>query len=230
MSTIPVWQTLSEAFELVHQRLALFLEALWIPALILVLLQVLFLVGVRDPQSSVHFIFDIASVLIFAWMMNVSCRIAITDEPGNRAWTRRETWTAIWLIVLGFVISVCSALPSGLIFGALYFINPLLAFIAAGITFMLLHLYLSARFVLVFPATAMGDKASFREAWELTAGNGWRVLVLMVLVPFMYCLIAMILAILLPERLFIALLSIVGVFFALVGVVAVSLAYKKLKF
>lgn len=227
--TIPVWQTLSDAFSFVHQKITLFLSALLIPSLILVAVQLIFLFLVSDPQSPIHFVFDLVSLMVFAWMMNVCCRIAITESAGKLAWTSCETWTALWLVGLSFVVSVLAALPALALFAALSFITPMVGMIAGLICFSILHFYLFARFILVFPATAMGDKASFREAWEMSKGNGWRLVVLFGLVPFIYCLVAMVLGILLPVRLFIALLSIVGIFFALVGVVAVALSYKRLK-
>jgi hypothetical protein len=52
------------------------------------------------------------------------------------------------------------------------------AWIAEGV-----GMYVFARFALVFPATAIGEKTSFGEAWQSTRGNGWRMLVVVGAVP-----------------------------------------------
>jgi hypothetical protein len=122
-----------------------------------------------------------------------------------------------------------SAFPALILYIVLVNVDPIVATILAVIAFLLLHLYLFARFVLVFPATAMGDPMSFRDAWEISAGNGWRLVILFALIPLLYMLVAMGLIALLPIQLFAVVLSIIGIFFMLVGVVAVSLAYKTLK-
>jgi hypothetical protein len=204
------------------------MKALIFPVLILITIQALGLLAI-DPFSPVHWLVNFACLLVFAWMMNVCCRIAITNMPGNAGWTASETWSAVWLVCLNFVIGILAGLPAFAVFTVMLMIAPLFALPVAGLVFLLLDVYLFARFILVFPATAMGDKASFREAWEMSDGNGWRLVLLFALIPFLYTLVAFFLGLLLPIQIFFALLLIVGVFFSLVGVVAVALAYKKLR-
>lgn len=228
---IPVWKTLSDAFIFVADHLGMLFNALIIPLILFVAIEFgfLFLAVSSTEPSPALFLKGLAEILIYAWMINVSCRVVITQTRGSSRWTAAETWTAIWLLCLTFVITLLSGAVAFAIFAVLSFISAPLGMIAAGITFMILHVYLFARFILVFPATAMGDKASFREAWEMSAGNGWRLVFLFFLVPFLYFLVGGILHLLLPIPLFLAILAIIGIFFILVGVVAVSLAYKYLK-
>jgi hypothetical protein len=227
--SLPVWQTLSDAFEFVYHRFGLFVQALILPLICLALVQGLSLFFPLRLQPFAGLLVYLANLMIFAWMMNVCCRLAITQVAGPGRWTSAETWTALWLFALTFVLTLLAAIPA---FGAYLFIsafNSILGLPAAVLTFLILHLYLFSRFVLVFPATAMGDKASFREAWELSEGNGWRLVLLFALVPFLYGLVALILFTLLPVPLFMVLLLTLWLLFALVGVVAVAMAYKQLK-
>jgi hypothetical protein len=227
-TTIPVWQTLSDAFSFVCDSLGLFMKALIIPVVILIAIQALGLLAI-DPYSSVHWLVNFVSLLIFAWMMNICCRLVITGLPGKTAWTASETWSAVWLISLNFIIGLLAALPAFAVFTVMLMLAPLFALPLAAIVFLILDVYLFARFILVFPATAMGDKASFREAWEMSEGNGWRLVILFALIPFLYSLVAFFLGILLPVQIFFAFLLIIGVFFSLLGIVAVAMAYKKLR-
>lgn len=225
--SIPVWQTLSDAFVFVAHHLEMLFNALIIPLLLAVAVEAGFLF-VSDLESPLFILKAIIDVLIYAWMINVSCRVVITEQAGPARWTSAETWTAVWLLCLTLVISLLSAAGALAVIGVLFWAPELLRMGAAGVTFALLHVYLFARFLLIFPATAMGDKSSFREAWELSSGNGWRLVLLFFLVPFLYAMLAMILGSLLPVRIFQSVLVLVSIFFCLVGVVAVALAYKKL--
>ncbi len=227
-TSIPVWQTLSDAFSFILNESALFAKALILPVLIFISLQALGLF-VAHPDSPIHWLISFANLILFAWMMNVCCRLVITHDPGHRGWTSAETWSAVWLLCLNFVMSLMAGLPAFAVFTVMLMIAPLFALPVALCVFFLLDVYLCARFVLVFPATAMGDKTSFRDAWEMSDGNGWRLVLLFALVPFLYGLAAFLLFLLLPVPIFLALLFILGTFFALVGVVAVAMAYKKLR-
>ncbi len=226
---LPIWETLGQSFSFVRHHMPLFLRALAVPVFLLIVISLLFLGELTGSMPPVLWIRDLVTVVIFSWMMNVCCRIVITETAGDNGWTTRENWTFVWLLCLSFVITVMSAFPALILYIVLVNVDPIVATILAVIAFLLLHLYLFARFVLVFPATAMGDPMSFREAWEISAGNGWRLVILFALIPLLYMLVAMGLIALLPIQLFAVVLSIIGIFFMLVGVVAVSLAYKTLK-
>lgn len=227
--TILVWQTLSDAFVFVAQHLDMLFKALVIPLLLAVGLEIVFLVFVSNPESLLFILNAFIDLLIFAWMINISCRIVIMKQGGITRWGNAETWAAIWLLCLSVAITLLAGAVAIAVFAALFWANDIIRTGAAIIIFILMHMYLFARFVLVFPATAMGDKSSFREAWEMSAGNGWRLVMLFFLVPFLYALIATILGTLLPLRIFQSVLAVVSIFFCLVGVVAVAMAYKKLK-
>lgn len=226
---LPVWETLSEAFSQVNENYNSFIKALWIPFVVLIVVHFAFYLMVSNPESMWMLVNDLITLIIFAWMLNVTCRLAITQQAGDKLWTNRETWSAVWLVALSFVITILSLIPAGILFFILSFVSPFLAYLVGGITFVLLHFYLFARFVLIFPALAMGDSSTFKEAWKMSEGNGWRLVLLFALVPFTYAIVAMILGVLMPERLLFLILTVIGVLFALVGVIAVSLAYKKLK-
>lgn len=47
-------------------------------------------------------------------------------------------------------------------------------------------LYLFARFSLIFPATAIDRKVSFKWAWEQTRGNGWRLVLIVTSLPWIF--------------------------------------------
>ena len=89
-------------------------------------------------------------------------------------------------------------------------------------------LFLSARICLVFPATAVGRKVDLQWAWNLSASNGWRLVLVVDLLPW---LIAQILGVLSRRNASMyetVILTLIGLIFSAVEVAALSLSYREL--
>jgi len=48
--------------------------------------------------------------------------------------------------------------------------------------------YVLSRLSLVFPSIAINDKINFRKSWNLSKGNGWKVFILVTLIPTLFTL------------------------------------------
>lgn len=137
--------------------------------------------------------------MIFWGLLAVAChRVMLDDEdkPGviDGIWLgSRQIRYLMKALVLG--------LPAALIWGLLIFLGmqyvlPLIALpdqellsdfvftVGLQLAFFPVH-YLIARFSLALPAAALGDPMSFRQAWQESSRNGWRLVILLMLAPLL---------------------------------------------
>lgn len=110
---------------------------------------------------------------------------AIAGRPPV-VFTRLEGRMLIWMLLIGLVMMVPLAIAGSIVVpfavgGMPGGQVPLFPFMAALGMFLLL-IVASLRLTFVFPAIAVDETANFPRAWELTKGNGLRILVLAALV------------------------------------------------
>jgi len=146
-------------------------------------------------------------------------------------WTRRETrfffWiVALWLIFAAITVALTTLMlntwlqwvgkPDSALFNWTVSLGKLPAF------------YLFGRLCLVFPATAVDRNVDLRWAWKLSVNNGWRLVLLVAVLPW---LISHALGLLYRANAslgeIIVLQSVAWAFFA-VEVAAISLSYREL--
>jgi putative Mn2+ efflux pump MntP len=122
----------------------------------------------------------------------VTCHRLVLLEPSVAAttpipvWTRRETRFFIFF-VLGWLIPAAVALgwsaanrlqPAAGANALAWVLLNWLGFVVVVVAF-----YLVARCSLVFPATAIDQETSLKWAWHTTRHNGWRLTIVLWLVP-----------------------------------------------
>ena len=81
---------------------------------------------------------------------------------------------------------------------------------------------------MVFPATALDRRADWRWAWQLTRNNGWRLFVVVAILPWA---ISQLLALLYRAEATVIetiLLSVTGIALFAVEIAAISLSYREL--
>ena len=89
-------------------------------------------------------------------------------------------------------------------------------------------LYVIARLSLVFPATAIDRPASFRWAWRASRGNGWRLVVVVTVLPWLVGLLFGLLYREDPTMAETVLLTVAGTALFAFEIAALSVAYREL--
>jgi hypothetical protein len=210
-------------------------RALVIPLVALVALNVTwYYISENVPSLSnwlLYFV-DIALFIILA----VTCHRLVLLDRGTEIsvyprWSMRETRFLAWLVVVGLICPAVALITTFLALNALLpfawkldqsVLQPVssLARIPA--------LYAFARLCFLFPATALDRPTNLRQAWEQTRGNGWRLTVVVGLLPW---LLASLTSLLWRENGTVVeaiLLTSIGCVLMAVEVVAISLSYRDL--
>ena len=172
---LPVWATIREAVQAIAKEWKALLKAIAVPALVLVALDV---AGEREYveavfpdlssplQDLLQIVADSALSVGFAMMIAISCHrlviLGVDSLPSawGLFWSRRETrflgWSALIAIPFGVVPILSAVLGS-----------PLLMFLVL----VPYSLYLVPRLSLVLPATAIGQRPTFKGSWRLSQSN-----------------------------------------------------------
>lgn len=202
VSKLPVISILRDTLRAVYnQRLPLF-RTLAAPAAILAAVDTYLLSClVEDPGTAgilLSLVFYLVGFTIFAVTAHRVILLGETAVPkyGLYRWTWRETrFLGRSALVFGLVIviAVAIAVTGVILFAAFGFQfggdTPEVEFEFDSIwtlAFLLLILpggYLVSRWAPLFPATAVDERRDFGWAWRTTVGNGWRMVVIFVLLP-----------------------------------------------
>jgi len=143
-----------------------------------------------DVAGGLGFLFSFLQLLIYAYFAVTCHRIVLlggesVPRLGIRKWTSRETRFFGWLVGIYLMVGIASLtlimLPSILspVMEANGFSMVQVLFIAAVIP----GLYLLARLSMIFPATAVDERPNIKWAWEISQGNGWRLVVIVGIFP-----------------------------------------------
>lgn len=149
--------------------------------------------------------------------------LLVDAENGHPATAMLHVRFGFWVIVPGLIASVLM-LPT-VLFGAtsahLFLLLLLLALVPA--------LYFVARVSLVLPDRALGYSAPLGEVWKWSAGNGWKLVAVLFLPPFLINAVISLATFGAPEELA-ELLSVIATIPILIFEVALlSCAYRGLK-
>lgn len=204
---IPVFKTLILAIELFKRDFNLIIKSLFVPNLALCAIYLLadaYLNHLEDPLTSslvyqsFHLIasFSLLGILILTLVvvMNISFRIAINGQPGNISPKSSELKSMLKQLQLGALI-VLGYFLIGLF---LSFIFPvqysrggylgevneyrLVMLATFFIGFALLSFpYIISRFIFLFAATAVGERLTMKQAFNMTDGNGFKLMMLLTL-------------------------------------------------
>lgn len=243
LTHIPVWRTFSDAVTFFKTHLPLFIKGMAAPLILFIACMIPQAVIPINPLSQSLqiglMLCNLFQPLLLLWMSNICYRIAITDMPGKMWWTIAETTTLLMVIALAVLVSIGASIPAGGVYFLLTALNaPLLTTtIIAGITYGVLLLYLMARFSLIFPSIAIGERMRFEDTWKMSRGNAWRIVLLLSL-PTLLTTIAIgiftgIIAVALPPptpfMISFILAQLGGIIVFCVNGIALALAYKQLK-
>ena len=213
-----------------------FAKALALPLVLLVALTVSwYYASGYLPQLS-HWVLYLVYGALFV-LFAVTCHRLVLLDPQVVAsriaprWSRREThfflWMiGVWLIFAAVTFALTTALlnvwlpwvsePNSTLFGWTVFLAKLPAF------------YLFARLCLVFPATAVDRNVDLKWAWSRSANNGWRLVLLVAVLPWVISHAVGLLYRGNASVVEIILLQFVACAFFAVEVAAISLSYREL--
>jgi hypothetical protein len=202
---LPVTETIRNALQFVWDKRARMLRALAIPAIAIFVLEYLQKYTGQFSEADSP---DLYQQAVWSWVYGmihlfpyilfaITCHRLVLignhgiPEYGLLKWTQREWrymgWSIVIMIFIGltafvvtslFVTRVIRNMDSGV--GSETFI-PLL-----GLTYLMYIpiLYILSRLSVLYPATAVEEPANLKRAWQLTLNNGWRMTVIVGLLPW----------------------------------------------
>lgn len=180
---LPVAEVLRESGRVLHRQWRRLAWALALPAAVALLSRV---VAQHFPVFSWGTLAIVPGVALGIAMRIAGYRILLLDSeepfaPWGVGWTRRETRVLVWIVRVGVGFAALFIVPFVLGFVVLHALDvplssmrtlrPGLPF--AGVAYVGL-VYLSARLSFVVPVAAVDQSPRLEDAWELSRGNGWR--------------------------------------------------------
>ena len=228
---LPIVKVLFEAFSTPWVLRTAFIKKLSIP--ILLLIGSSYLEVYLDGISG--YLLAFVGYLIYAFFAVTCHRIIIlgpnsVPELGIRKWTMRETRFLGWLIgvyiMIGLMIFGVALFPSMIspLFGekAIYYIP--LSVVAA-----LPGVYVLSRLSLIFPAVSVDEKIDIKWAWDISRNNGWRLAIIVGLLPIAVGYVQTILEGENDDIFKNTLLMLIAFVVLIIEIAALSLSYKELK-
>lgn len=203
MKHINVWATFCDAVSFFKNHIFLFLKGMIIPLVLYVLCIVLQFMPLGETptfnQLTAAALGNLLQPFLVLWMGNICYRLALTQRPGKLWWSMAETWTVVGMFILAMIILVGAGIPAALVYFGLSALNASIvtASVSSGILYGLLLIYLVARFSLLFPGIAVGEKLDLQGTWQMTQDNALKIMVLMFLGIFIFGFIFTVLAALL---------------------------------
>lgn len=257
---LPVFKIISGAFTFLWEKKLRMIRALSIPITVVFISDIFpYLIPILDnyyesiPIPLLYSfsigirIISAAAQILFAITCHRLVLIGNTGVPeyGMLSWTRREWWFLAFAIILPLVYFLSVALyllAKGLFMEFDIDIESFqLLFTQGDGIYLLMFLvalpsvYIFSRLSLLLPATAVDRDVDVGWAWKSTKTNGWRLTVIIVLLPLLFVLLLLLLLGLLAllwgevTNLAIDIISSVLSFIPLaIGIVALSLSYKHL--
>lgn len=146
---------------------------------------------------------------------------------GLKPWSRRE-FRFLWFVVgIYMVVSLLTTIAVIVVANLYKLVSD---FQLLWIIVTIPAYYVTARLSLVFPATAIDEKATLKWSWQKTRNNGWRMFVVVGVFPWMLSFLVGLIwreNATLPE---VVMLYIAGYFLVVIEVSALSLSYKELAY
>jgi hypothetical protein len=222
------------AFVLPWYHRNFFCKALIVPLLFIVILEQ-GMHYIEQDSSFKYWVFFVLHLIVMT-LFSVICHQLVLIDPQTVSsssvlrFGRREIRFIYWLITFSLTLMVIAAPGVILVFFAAQYAMDVqgdfgmyVAMLGAVPAF-----YITARFSLMFPAIATDKEFSLKSVWRLTAGNGWRLVIIVAGFPVILVTILNLLtrddAALIEALVY----SIFGTLLTAVEVVAVSLAYREL--
>lgn len=184
MSKLPILSMILGAYGAVFRNIGTLMRAFTLPALALLVLS-----AIQDSMSAgfmkTALFWFIA--LPFTTLIAIACHRVVQlgpdslNNPWSVYWTKRETAYFINLIILSIVL-----LLGSWIFGVIFLMSPETPFgistpwLGMVLTYIAVA-YIQGRFSMVLPVSAIGKNMFLSGSWYLTAGNGPRMTIILLI-------------------------------------------------
>ena len=245
---LPVWETIRDAFIITWQRKRQFLRVLILPILLLMMVEHVHIeawspiVGVEIwPLLPLYFVIIMLLALSCHRVVLISDdEVSILHRLGILPWSWREirflgwgllvslyTYILFPMAALAFIL-VVYFLPENILDSVKAFpIFRMLIFSHIPmLTTLLCISYLVARWSLILPATAVDKRLTLSEAWNLATGNGWRLTIIVGILPFCFGMLGLFFFHDNDSTILSITISIISYLLLTVEITALSLAYK----
>lgn len=166
-----------------------FLKALILPMIILVSLELLE-VYVFSDSTGESVIINLVYILVYCYFAIACHRIILLNEKSSGTVISKLFWRLIrflgWLLIISFITGLI-ALPF-IIIPHLMFVD----FYSSDYSSLIFYLGISpaifvmAKLSLILPAVAIDEQPQFSWAWNATRNNGWRMFVVVGILPIMF--------------------------------------------
>jgi len=190
--SLPILETVRLSLIIPWQRRITIFKSLIFTAFLLALLSYLLELQSEMKFTMIAFVWIIQS-LVFT-VFAVTChRILLLEESSISKyiyfrWTMRETkflgWTIVTYLCLGAIITVTGTSVFALVQALDGWVEKsslqLLPFLP-----LIPGLYVLSRLSVLLPATAIDENHNLSWAWQMTKRNGWRLLLLVGILPFL---------------------------------------------
>lgn len=186
-----------------------------------------------EEENLIYWLFAIGQIFATT-IFTIRCHriFLLSEEPLEfydvMSWSMRETWFVLYEIALFLVAGLLIMLPSMFIIPVIFMLllNSSWFFSLAAIVPFILGGYVFSRFTLVLPAVATDQDGSFSTAWDTSGGNGWKIFVLICILPAAIAYLTG----RIPSHLWIAttITPIVNLLVLLVEIIALSHIFKEL--
>lgn len=232
---LDVAATIREAYSGAWNHLNEMVRLIWLPGSLYLALSIAGVFVDVEEQRALAVALNLASLFLWPIIAVAWHRfILMGDAPPGRfhfAFGRREARYLVvsvfltLLFVPGFVLGATPAfMPANMTASLLSFFGALLVMVA---------IYFMVRLSLLLPAVSVGDPVNPRLILERTRGNFWRLVLVLASVVLPMMLVAVVVGTLLeggPVMRIVAvgILSLVLIFFAVVNIAVLSVAYREL--
>ncbi|MBK8815759.1 MAG: hypothetical protein IPN42_09760 [Methylococcaceae bacterium] len=191
---LDVWKISSGAFLIPWRNRSDFIIALANPILLIAALKVAWFYAKEHVATSLSWGLYIFYIVLFT-MLAVTCHrlVLLKIKEVNSwfafHWSWRETRFLLWLITTMLVsvgltiilVGILGMLISSIKWSATLDADPT-SFILGVVR--IISFYFIARLSLVFPAVAVDEKATLKIIWKLGEGNGWRLVIIVGVLPW----------------------------------------------
>lgn len=199
--SLPIVSIVFRAFGEVFGNFGALLRAWLIPMLLMIVIDVL--QGAAQPSVLANVFFWFLEAPVYA-LAAVAChRIVLLGpesltNPWSLHWSPRESSFFVWLLIFAVMMYFSALLLSAVVAMAPQTVFGYKAEWLDEALMVVALFYVYGRFAMVFPATAVDKRMIMSQSWLLTAGNGVRVAIALLLPIAPVYLVAQMLAWALP--------------------------------
>lgn len=189
---LSILRIISQAFIVPWEHRRALLSKLFIPIFFLVLLDTIEW-NESESLNITDSVVITVSILLYVYFAVTCHRIIILGSEsvpsfGLRKWSMRETRFTAWAV--GMMLLIIS------LFYIIFSYSPYLLFLTefehGDYLIYLLYIlviptviYIISRLGIIFPATAVDEMQTIKWAWQITRGNGWRLVIVFTALPLL---------------------------------------------